>query len=60
MSVVPAGAEATALPGLVPLPSNRIITSSTRMAIEDATPGQAEPTLQETPPTGADWSWCTP
>ena len=52
--------RADALPGLVPLPSNRIITSSARMAIEDAVPGQVEPALQEQPPTGADWSWCTP
>ncbi len=50
--------KATALPGLVPLPSDRIIRSSALMSIEVATPGQQEPTLAEQPPSGADWSWC--
>jgi len=52
--------KADAVPNLVPLPSDRIIRSKTLMSIEVAGPGQQEPMLQETPPTGADWSWCTP
>ena len=50
--------KANALPGLVPLPNDRLIRTETRMSIEIAHPGQQEPELEETPPAGADWSWC--
>lgn len=50
--------KANALPGIVPLPNDRLIRTETRMSIEIAHPGQLEPELEETPPTGADWSWC--
>jgi len=52
--------KANAVPDLVPLPNDRVIRWKTTMSIEVAAPGQQEPMLQEIPPTGADWSWCTP
>jgi hypothetical protein len=51
--------KADAVPGLVPLPDDRLIRTRTQMSIEMADPGQVEPGLEEVPPTGADWTWCT-
>ncbi|MGN6578150.1 MAG: TadE family protein [Nocardioides sp.] len=58
--------EADRLPGLVPLPGDRMIRWSSRMSIESATPAQAPIPLnplsevggEEQPPAGTDWSWC--
>ena len=50
--------HADRLPGLVPLPNDRIIRWSSRMSIETTTPGQVEAGGEETPPAGATWSWC--
>jgi len=50
--------KANAVPGLVPLPNDRLIRTETRMSIEIAHPGQQEPELDEALPAGADWSWC--
>jgi hypothetical protein len=58
--------KADRLPGLVPLPGDRMIRWSSRMSIEAATPAQAPspPNVltelggEERPPAGADWSWC--
>ena len=57
--------KADRLPGLVPLPGDRMIRWSSRMAIEAGTPTQApgnplsEVGGEEQAPSGADWSWCT-
>ena len=51
--------KANALPGLVPLPNDRLIRTRTEMTVEMATPGEYEPGLEEVPPTGSDWAWCT-
>ncbi|HET7386999.1 MAG TPA: TadE/TadG family type IV pilus assembly protein [Nocardioidaceae bacterium] len=51
--------KANAVPGLVPLPDDRLIRTRTQMSIEMADPGQVEPGLEEVPPAGADWTWCT-
>jgi hypothetical protein len=45
--------------GIVPLPNNRIIRSEVEMSIELTTPGTQFSGGSETPPTGADWSWCS-
>jgi hypothetical protein len=58
--------QADRLPGLVPLPGDRMIRWSSRMSIESATPAQAanpantlsERGGEEQPPDGMDWSWC--
>ena len=56
--------HADRLPGLVPLPGDRMIRWSSRMSIEAATPTQApgnplsEVGGEEQPPSGLDWSWC--
>lgn len=47
------------IPSMLPLPDHGVVTSSSRMAIEVATPGQVETAGYETPPSGTDWSWCT-
>lgn len=44
--------------GIIPLPNDRIIRSQVEMAIENAAPGTTMSTGFETPPAGADWSWC--
>jgi hypothetical protein len=44
--------------GIVPLPNNRIIQSEVEMSIELATPGTEFSGGAESPPAGADWSWC--
>lgn len=51
--------EAERLPGLVPLPEDRIIRWSTRMSIEKVAPSQTETGGEETAPAGSSWSWCT-
>lgn len=45
--------------GLVPMPNGGLIMSKTQMSIEvdDTAPSGTLPTA-ETPPAGADWSWC--
>ena len=54
-----------AITGFVPLPNDRIIRSKTQMSIEVATPvpigfsAVGPDAVQDTPPTGTDWSWCT-
>ncbi len=58
--------RADRLPGLVPLPGDRMIRWSSRMSIETATPAQAanpastasEKGGEEKPPPGMDWNWC--
>ncbi len=58
--------KADRLPGLVPLPGDRMIRWSSRMSIEAATPAQApipanalsEVGGEEQPPASTDWSWC--
>lgn len=50
--------KADRLPGLVPLPSDRVIRWSSRMSIEAATPQQVETGGAEVPPTGVSWTWC--
>jgi Flp pilus assembly protein TadG len=44
--------------GLTPLPSSGIVTSKVEMSIEKATVGQVEAGGEQTPPSGASWSWC--
>jgi Flp pilus assembly protein TadG len=52
--------KADGLTGLVPLPSNGLVKSKTRMAIEKTTPVPADGlSYADTPPAGADWSWCS-
>lgn len=50
--------HAVNIPGLVPLPSDRMIRFASRMSIEEADPGQVETGGAETVPAGADWAWC--
>lgn len=56
--------KADRLPGLVPLPGDRMIRWSSRMSIEAATPTQApgnplsEVGGAEQTPGPSDWSWC--
>jgi len=52
--------KAERLPGLVPLPEDRIIRWQSRMSIERVTPGQVEVGGEAVPPSGVNWSWCTP
>jgi hypothetical protein len=47
--------KADRLPGLVPLPGDRMITWASRMSIETATPGQTETGGAEVLPAGASW-----
>lgn len=56
--VVCAMVEADSLPSLVPLPSDRVITSQSRMSIEAVAPGQVETAGGQTPPSGTTWDWC--
>ena len=51
--------KADRLPGLVPLPGDRMIRWSSRMSIEKVAPGQVEVGGEETPPAGSSWTWCT-
>jgi Flp pilus assembly protein TadG len=44
--------------GLTPLPSSGIVASKVEMSIEKATVGQVETGGEQTPPSGASWSWC--
>ena len=46
------------IPGLVPLPDDRMIRFASRMSIEEADPAQVETGGAEVPPTGVDWTWC--
>ncbi len=48
------------LPGLVPLPNDRLIKFSSRMSIEKVAPGQVETGGEEAAPPGGSWAWCTP
>jgi hypothetical protein len=56
--VVCAMVKADRIPGLVPLPHDRMIRFASRMSIETVAPGQVETGGEETPPTGVDWTWC--
>ena len=47
------------IPGLVPLPDDRMIRFASRMSIEEADPGQVETGGAEVLPAGVDWTWCT-
>lgn len=51
--------KADRLPGLVPLPEDRMIRWSSRMSIEKVALGQTETGGEETPPAGSTWTWCT-
>ena len=44
--------------GLTPLPGSGIVTSKVEMSIEKATVGQVETGGEQSPPSGASWSWC--
>ena len=46
------------LTGLTPMPSGGVVTSKVEMSIEKAAPGQVESGGEQTPPSGASWSWC--
>ena len=46
------------IPGLVPLPDDRMIRFASRMSIEEADPAQVETGGAEVPPAGVDWTWC--
>lgn len=51
--------KADAIPGLVPLPQDRMIRFASRMSIEMFTPGQTETGGAEALPAGASWgTWC--
>ena len=50
--------RAERLPGLVPLPEDRMIRWASRMSIEKVNPGQTETGGEEVPPTGVSWAWC--
>ena len=50
--------KADRLPGLVPLPEDRMIRWSSRMSIEVAAPRQTETGGAEVLPAGASWTWC--
>lgn len=50
--------KAERLPGLVPLPGDRMIRWSSRMSIEAAAPQQVETGGAEVLPAGASWTWC--
>ena len=56
--VVCAMVKADRLPGIVPLPSDRMIKFASRMSIEEVAPGQVETGGAETLPAGVSWSWC--
>jgi hypothetical protein len=44
--------------GFVPLPNNRMVHARTRMSIEQATATPTGTLPSDTPPAGADWTWC--
>jgi hypothetical protein len=44
--------------GIVPLPNDQIIRTEVEMAIELTPPSTTMTQGSETPPAGADWSWC--
>ena len=50
--------KAERLPGLVPLPGDRMIRWTSRMSIEAAAPQQVETGGAEALPPGASWTWC--
>jgi len=50
--------HADRLPGIVPLPEDRMIRWASRMSIEKTVPGQTETGGEEVPPTGVSWAWC--
>jgi hypothetical protein len=52
--------QASGALGLVPMPNGGIITTKTQMSIENTTtePSGTFP-YADTPPAGADWSWCS-
>jgi hypothetical protein len=56
--VVCAMVHADRLPGIVPLPTDRMIKFESRMSIEKVAPGQVEVAGEEVPPAGVSWSWC--
>jgi Flp pilus assembly pilin Flp len=56
--VVCAMIHADRLPGIVPLPHDRMIKFESRMSIEKVAPGQVETGGEEVPPPGVSWSWC--
>lgn len=50
--------HAEALPGIVPLPNDRMIRFQSRMSIEKVDVHVTETGGEEAPPSGTDWSWC--
>ena len=50
--------KTTGVTGLTPMPSGGIVISKVEMSIEKATVGQVETGGEQTPPSGASWSWC--
>lgn len=50
--------QAGALTGIVPLPADGLIKSSTTMSIEAVSSGQTESSYEDAAPPGGDWSWC--
>ena len=51
--------KADAIPGLVPLPKDRMIRFVSRMSIEVVAAGQTETAGEEALPAGASWgTWC--
>lgn len=51
--------HAQRIPGIVPLPQDRMIRFASRMSIEEANPAQVETGGDEVLPPGATWTWCT-
>lgn len=51
--------KTTGLTGVVPLPSDGLVKSATRMSIEmDASTPLAAGTYEDSAPSGGGWSWC--
>ena len=56
--VVCAMVKSNGVTGLVPLPGDRIIRTKTQMSIEVVPAPSGGASAEDTPPTGANWSWC--
>jgi hypothetical protein len=50
--------KADRVPGIVPLPGDRMLRFSSRMSIEKVAPGQVETGGEQVPPSGVTWAWC--
>jgi Flp pilus assembly protein TadG len=63
--VVCAMVKENGVTGVTPLPSDRLVRAKAELAIEVDTPlpsgasATAAASASDTPPAGADWSWCT-